>query len=85
MEGQEQKVCKLVKSLYGLKQAPEQWHQKFDETIFSFGFKLNQADKCIYKKFDSHGNGVIIFLYVDDILIFGTSLVQVQETKDFFV
>ncbi|CAM8933774.1 unnamed protein product [Rhodiola kirilowii] len=28
--GQEQKVCKLVKSLYGLKQAPMQWHQKFD-------------------------------------------------------
>ena len=24
--GQEQKVCRLIKSLYGLKQAPKQWH-----------------------------------------------------------
>ncbi|KAG9442085.1 hypothetical protein H6P81_017939 [Aristolochia fimbriata] len=29
--GQENKVCKLVKSLYGLKQAPRQWHEKFDK------------------------------------------------------
>ena len=26
--GNENKVCKLVKSLYGLKQAPKQWHKK---------------------------------------------------------
>ena len=76
-------MCKLVKSLYGLKQAPKKWHQKFDEIILSCGFKLNQADKCIYSKFDSHGNEVIICLYVDDMLIFGTSLVQVKETKYF--
>ncbi|GJX70069.1 zinc finger, CCHC-type containing protein, partial [Tanacetum coccineum] len=35
MPGNENKVCKLIKSLYGLKQAPKQWHQKFDEVIFS--------------------------------------------------
>ena len=45
---------------------------------------MNQADKCVYNKFDSHGSRVIICLYVDDMLIFGTSLVQVQEAKDFF-
>ena len=77
LEGQEKKVCKLVKSLYGIKQTPKQWHQKFDEIILSFGFKLNQADKCSYSKFDSYGNRVIICLYVDGILV------QVQETKDF--
>ena len=75
-------MCKLVKS-YELKQAPKQWHQKFDETILFFGFKLNQADKCYYSKFDNHGNGVIICLYIDDMLIFCTSLVHIQETKNF--
>ena len=27
--GEENKVCRLIKSLYGLKQAPKQWHEKF--------------------------------------------------------
>ena len=30
--GEENKVCRLIKSLYGLKQAPKQWHEKFDTT-----------------------------------------------------
>ncbi|CAM8920197.1 unnamed protein product [Rhodiola kirilowii] len=83
MPGNENKVCKLIKSLYGLKQAPKQWHQKFDEVILSSGFKLNQADKCIYSKFDNSGNGVIICLYVDDMLIFCNNQKQVDLSKDF--
>ena len=27
VDGQENKVCKLLKSLYGLKQAPKQWYE----------------------------------------------------------
>nr|GFB12370.1 zinc finger, CCHC-type [Tanacetum cinerariifolium] len=79
----EHNVCKLVKSLYGLKQAPKQWHQKFDEVVLSSGFQLNQSDKCVYSKFDSFGKGVIICLYVDDMLIFGTGQNQVDKTKKF--
>ncbi|GKA87608.1 zinc finger, CCHC-type containing protein [Tanacetum coccineum] len=83
MPGNEHKVCKLVKSLYGLKQAPKQWHQKFDEVVLSSGFYLNQSDKCVYSKFDNSGKGVIICLYVDDMLIFGTDQNQVDKTKKF--
>ncbi|GJY66167.1 zinc finger, CCHC-type containing protein [Tanacetum coccineum] len=83
MPGNEHKVCKLVKSLYGLKQAPKQWHQKFDEVVLSSGFHLNQSDKCVYSKFDNSGKGVIICLYVDDMLIFGTDQNQVDKTKKF--
>ncbi|GJS63771.1 zinc finger, CCHC-type containing protein [Tanacetum coccineum] len=83
MPGNEHKVCKLVKSLYGLKQAPKQWHQKFDEVVLSSGFLLNQSDKCVYSKFNSSGEGVIICLYVDDMLIFGTDQNQVDKTKKF--
>nr|AAN64998.1 Putative gag-pol polyprotein [Oryza sativa Japonica Group]ABF95728.1 retrotransposon protein, putative, Ty1-copia subclass [Oryza sativa Japonica Group] len=82
VEGQEGKVCKLLKSLYGLKQAPKQWHEKFDKTLTSAGFAVNEADKCVYYL---HGGveGVILCLYVDDILIFGTNLEMINEVKSF--
>nr|GEU94285.1 zinc finger, CCHC-type [Tanacetum cinerariifolium] len=81
--GNESKVCKLIKSLYRLKQAPKQWHQKFDEVVLSNVYLLNQADKYVYSKFDASGKGVIICLYVDDMLIFGTDQVHMDLTKKF--
>ncbi|GJV82207.1 zinc finger, CCHC-type containing protein [Tanacetum coccineum] len=83
MPGNEDKVCKLIKSLYGLKHAPKQWNQKFDEVVLSNGYLLNQADKCVYSKFNESGKGVIICLYVDDMLIFGTDQVQIHLKKEF--
>jgi hypothetical protein len=80
--GQEGMVCKLLKSLYCLKQAPKQWHEKFDRTLTSVGFVVNKADKCVYYRYGG-GEGVILCLYVDDILILGTSLDVIKETKDF--
>ncbi|GKC55221.1 zinc finger, CCHC-type containing protein [Tanacetum coccineum] len=41
------------------------------------------SDKCIYCKFNKSGKGVIICLYVDDILNFGTDQNQVDKTKEF--
>ncbi|GJT27479.1 zinc finger, CCHC-type containing protein [Tanacetum coccineum] len=64
-------------------EAPKQWHQKFDEVVLSNGYLLNQADKCVYRKFDEFGKRVIICLYVDDMLIFGTDQVHVDLTKEF--
>jgi hypothetical protein len=75
-------VCKLVKSLYGLKQAPKQWNEKFYVTLISAGFSVNEADRCVYYRHGG-GQGVILCLYVDDILIFGTSLDVINEVKTF--
>ena len=66
-----------------IKASTKAGHQKFDETILSYGLELNQSDKCVYSKFDEKGNGVIICLYMDDMLIFGTSLLQVKKVKDY--
>ena len=79
---QKRKVCKLLKSLYGLKQAPKQWHGKFDKTFTSTGFVVNEADKSVYYRY-GEGEGVILCLYVDDILIFGNNINVIEEVKDF--
>ena len=54
VKGQENKVCKLVKSMYGLKQALKQWHQKFNKVIAQFEFNVHEHDNCIhFKNFDN--------------------------------
>ncbi|GJT37690.1 zinc finger, CCHC-type containing protein [Tanacetum coccineum] len=73
----------MIKSLYRLQKAPKQWHQKFNKVVLSSGYLLNQADKCVYSKFDKSGKRVIICLYVDNMLIFGTDQVHVDLKKEF--
>ena len=82
ISGQENKVCKLLKFLYGLKQAPKQWHEEFDKTLTSAVFIVNEADKCVYYRY-GRGQEVILCLYVDDILIFETNTVVIDEVKSF--
>ena len=60
----------VVKSLYDLKQAPKQWHEKFDQVVFSYDLQINNSDKCVYVKQFDDNECVILCLYVDDILIF---------------
>ena len=43
---------------------------------------MNEADKRVYYHHVG-GEGVMICLYVDDILIFGTNLNVIKEVKDF--
>jgi hypothetical protein len=81
-QGQEGKVCRLLKSLYDLKQAPKQWHEKFEKTLTSVGFAVNEADTCVYYRYGG-GKGVILCLYVDNILIFGTSIDEINDVKSF--
>jgi hypothetical protein len=65
-----------------LKQAPKQWHKKFDTTLTGAGFIVNETDRCVYYR---HGGGqsVILCLYIDDILIFGTNIDIINEVKSF--
>ena len=38
-KGQQQKVCKLLRSIYRLKQASRSWNLRFDETIKTYCFE----------------------------------------------
>ncbi|TYK00058.1 hypothetical protein E5676_scaffold596G00040 [Cucumis melo var. makuwa] len=80
VHGQETKVRKLDKSFYDLKQAPKQWHEKFNNLLMSKGFKVNESDECIYYKTEGRVC-IIICLYVDDMLIFGSNLHIINDVK----
>jgi hypothetical protein len=58
----------LLKSLYGLKQSPHLWYQAINAFLLSLGFKQSSADPNLYIK-----DGVLLLLYVDNILIVSTS------------
>ena len=45
------------------------------------GFKTNECDKCIYHK-SWNNSHVIICLYVDDLLIFGSNMNVIDEAKN---
>jgi hypothetical protein len=80
--GQENKVCILMKSLYGLKQSAKHWHEKFNTTLNFAGFIVNEADNYVYYRYGG-SEGVILCLYVDDILIFRTTTKVINEIKSF--
>jgi transposase InsO family protein len=60
-------VCKLIKSLYGIKQAPHEWHEDFDQSIISLGYRRCQSDTCVYVKISKNGKPIIHCLFVDDL------------------
>jgi hypothetical protein len=66
-------VCRLKKSLYGLKQASRQWYEKLSQFLLYHGFVQAHSDHSLFVKF--HQLSFIgLLIYVDDILLFGTSL-----------
>ena len=79
VSGKERMVCKLTRSLYGLKQAPRQWYKKFDSFMTKSGFYKAEKDPCCYfKNTDSY---VFLLLYVDDMLIAGSSMRDINNLK----
>ena len=86
-KGQENKVCKLLKSIYGLKQAYRSWNLRFDQTVKTYGFEQSVDEPCVYKHFKDN-KIVFLVLYVDDILFIGNNtgiltLVKVWLAKQF--
>ena len=73
-------VCKLKKSLYGLKQAPREWYSKMDAFLLSQNFQRCKLDKNVYiQKYDGHL--IIIFLYVNDLLIKFSTVTSISIIK----
>ena len=70
------RVCKLNRALYGLKQSPRIWFQTLAQFLKTLGFEPLSADLGVFT------NGLIfIAVYVDDLLIFGSSKGEIQKLK----
>uniref|UniRef100_H3H8Q5 Reverse transcriptase Ty1/copia-type domain-containing protein n=1 Tax=Phytophthora ramorum TaxID=164328 RepID=H3H8Q5_PHYRM len=68
----------LVKAIYGLKQASRVWNETFDEFMCSIGFQVSAFDPCLYIKVV---DGQCVLVYVDDVLITGSSPELISRTK----
>ena len=74
-------MFRLKKSLYGLKQSPRAWYAKIDFFLISLSFVQCKTDPNVYLKLD-HFYLMIIFLYVDDLIITGSSKKDISSLKD---
>jgi len=79
--GKENMVYKLYKTLYGLKQTPRVWNKKIDQVLTQIGFEKCLVEFGVYVQKFSDGETVIICLYVDDLLITGSSTSEIEKTK----
>ncbi|GKB02655.1 ribonuclease H-like domain-containing protein [Tanacetum coccineum] len=74
------KVFRLKKSLYGLKQAPRQWNAKLTSTLIENGFSQSKSDYFLYTKSDK-GVFLALLVYVDDIIITGNNVSEIEKFK----
>ncbi|MCO5559846.1 hypothetical protein L7F22_013450 [Adiantum nelumboides] len=73
-------VCKLIKALYGLKQAPHAWHDKIAQYLITIGFHMADVDHSLYVQ-KTDARIVIITIYVDDLIIGGDALKDIEHVK----
>eukprot|EP00253_Pinus_taeda_P002968 PITA_02968 len=66
--------------LYGLKQAPRAWYTKIDSYFISLGFTKSEAVVNLYHIMVK-GKPLIIFLYVDDLILTGDDQL-IQSCKE---
>ena len=51
--------------MYGLKQEPNAWHWTLTEWLFQIGFRLCEAELCVFWR-----KGTFLYLHVEDLAIF---------------
>ena len=81
--GQENKVCKLVKSIYGFKQARRVWYETISKTLQKkLGFQQLHSDAGVHVLRQWEGDHeIILILYVDNLLIMGNSQLMIYSIK----
>lgn len=76
------KVCRLHKSLYGLKQAPRCWFAKLSKALKDYGFVQSYDDYSLFV-YDCKSIQVQVLIYVDDLIITGSSPEVIAKFKGY--
>ena len=72
-------ICKLNKVLYGLKQALRAWFNRFKDVMISkWHFQHSRSNNSLFYTWNS-GHLTIVLVYVDDIIITGSSPSMIQQ------
>ena len=80
VKGKEGWVLRLKKALYGLKQAPRAWYFKLHSCLHSLGFIKSAYEQSLYLK-RSIDAILIVGVYVDDLIVTGSSLAVIEDFK----
>lgn len=71
-------VCRLRKALYGLKQAQRVWYEEIKRALLAARFVNSTSDTSLFV-YESGRDLVYILVYVDDIVITGSSISLVNK------
>ena len=73
-------MLRLRKALYGLRQAPRAWNVKLDSSLAALGFVQCPSEHAVYTR-TKDGERLLLGVYVDDLIIAGTSAAAIGEFK----
>ena len=71
---------RLKSAFYGLKQAGRQFNLRLHNSFSRFGLKRIDGDPCCYFN-DSKDSPLIALVHVDDVVIFGKDVQEIQKLK----
>jgi len=67
--------------MYGLKQAPRAWNKKIDGVLNQIGFEKCIFEHGVYIKGETTTDLILVCLYVDDLLITGSNMSEINKVK----
>ncbi len=81
IEGQEDKVCKLVHTIYETMQGGHDWFETLGKTYEDLGYRMLQADPCVRTIGKLGGEYTIMDTYTDDIWGASSSAKEASQHK----
>jgi hypothetical protein len=70
-------ACRLNKALYELKQAPREWYAILKVYLIFIDYQRVEIDHSMF----THENDIIIVIYVNDLLILGPDIFDIEALK----